>query len=176
MSEIMATFAHKIDVFDMATMTKSASRRKPSTLDVLWALYQSQPKRVRRAFLEKVEDQQDMEEFQQWETDLREIRYLKDNWDGEGASHVDRAAIRHTNRLLTSLDGAVACRVRLFPTPMGAILIKLETKYGRLKCEVGDELMSYFVKRSGQETEHHSFEPIDDNNISTLKLNMQSLL
>ena len=161
----------------MATMINTNSRRKrPSTLDVLWALYQSQPKRVRRAFLERVEDHQDMEEFQQWETDLREIRSLKDNWDGDGASHIDRVAIRNTNQLLTSINDTIACRIRLYPTPMGAVLIKLETKNGRLKCEVGGELMSYFVKRDGQATEHHSFEAIDENNISTLKQNMQSLL
>ena len=161
----------------MATMINTNSRRKrPSTLDVLWALYQSQPKRVRRAFLERVEDHQDMEEFQQWETDLRGIRSLKDNWDGDGASHIDRTAIRHTSQLLTSLNGIIASRIRLYPTPMGAVLMKLETKNGRLKCEVGSELMSYFVKRDGKATEHHSFETIDETNITTLKQNMQSLL
>ena len=47
-------------------------------------------------------------------------------------------------------------------------MVKLETAKGRLKGEIGDIEMSYFVKRQGMATEHHSFEVVNKENLSSL--------
>ena len=92
-----------------------------------------------------------------WQKDLDEISALTDNWDEEGASRIDRTAILNASRVVSSLEKTVAKGIRLYPTPLGAVMLKLETDKGRLKGEIGDQLMSYFVKRSNMAPEYHSF-------------------
>ena len=55
-----------------------------------------------------------------------------------------------------------------YPTHLGAVMVKLEAAKGRLKGEIGDIEMSYFVKRQGMATEHHSFEVVNKENLSSL--------
>lgn len=159
----------------MATVTQTLTT--PSTLDILWAFYQSQPKRVRQAFRKRIEHMdEDLKLEEQWQQDLRYIKGLKENWDYEGAPCINRQAISQTSKLIRQTSKQVANSVRLYPTPLGGILLKLETKKGRIKCEIGDELMSYFVKRPGLPTEHHSYETTDKENLKTLKAHLENLL
>jgi hypothetical protein len=85
-------------------------------------------------------------------------------------------AILNANRIVSSLEKTVAKGVRLYPTPLGAVMLKLETQKGRLKGEIGDQLISYFVKRPNMAPEHHSFEEINTNNLDLLKSNLTSLI
>lgn len=117
---------------------------------------------------------QDMRD--KWQKDLDEISVLTDNWDEEGASRIDRTAILNASRIVSSLDKNVAKEIRLYPTPLGAVMLKLETDKGRLKGEIGDQLISYFVKRPSMSPEYHSFEEITSNNIDLLKSNLASLI
>jgi hypothetical protein len=55
-------------------------------------------------------------------------------------------------------------------------MLKLETQKGRLKGEIGDQLISYFVKRPNMAPEYHSFEEINTNNLDLLKSNLSSLI
>ena len=48
-------------------------------------------------------------------------------------------------------------------------MLKFETEKGRIKCEIGDELLSYFVKQPNAGTEHHSFEKICQETLAMLK-------
>ena len=117
---------------------------------------------------------QDMRE--NWQRDIDAISALTDNWDEEGARRIDRMAILNANRIVSSLEKNVAKGVRLYPTPLGAVMLKLETQKGRLKGEVGDQLISYFLKRPNMAPEHHSFEEINSNNLDLLKSNLTSLI
>lgn len=89
---------------------------------------------------------------------------------------LNKEAIQFVRRLMKSLGSETASNVRLFPTPLGAVLLKLETDKGRLKCEMGDSLMSYFIKTSNGDTKHHSFEEINKETLSELKSSLESLV
>ena len=117
---------------------------------------------------------QDMRD--KWQKDLDEISALTDNWDEEGASRIDRTAILNASRIVSSLDKTVAKEVRLYPTPLGAVMLKLETDKGRLKGEIGNQLISYFVTRPSMSPEYHSFEEVTPNHFDLLKSNLASLI
>ena len=172
----------KINATKMATaLQNTISTPRVSTLDVLWAFYQSQPRKVKVAFRNLLETQDNANTKQprqivQWKKDLREIRLLKDGWDDEGAPSINRDAINNTIKIATSLNTYTAQLIRLYPTPLGAVSLKLETEKGRIKCEIGDTQISYFVKRLGAATEHHSFEDINADTLSTLRSNLESII
>lgn len=111
-----------------------------------------------------------------WERDLEKIRALKDDWDEEGARSISREAIRNTGWLMKMLRGDVSSAVRLYPTPLGAVMIALDTPAGRIKGEMGDKEFSYFVKRAGQPTEHHSFVQVGKEELGELADKMRSLV
>ena len=158
-------------------MYNTTRRQELSTLDVLWAFYLSQPKRVRQAFRSRIEQQDAEAETEAlWQQDLRSIKALKENWDEQGAPRINRQAISKTNKLMKSLDKELSATIRLYPTPLGAVMLKFETKKGRIKCEMGDMQMSYFVKCPDRSTEHHSFETIDKEHLNILKENLKKLM
>lgn len=163
----------------MATAVQNTiTRQRVSTLDVLWAFYQSQPKKIKIAFRNMLDAQDDTKtktQNAQWKTDLKEIRSLKAGWD-EGAPQIDKTAITNVNKFAESLCQAIATKIRLYPTLLGAVMLKLETQKGRIKCEFGGKQMSYFVKRQGFETEHHSFEDINDDTLSALNVKLESII
>lgn len=163
----------------MATAVKNTiTGQRVSTLDVLWAFYQSQPKKIKIAFRNMLETQDNTKKqnkLSQWQIDLKEIRSLKAGWD-EGAPQINKIAIANVNKFAESLNQSVAEQIRLYPTQLGAVMLKLETPKGRIKCEIGDVKMSYFVKRQGFETEHHSFEDINDETLSTLNIKLESII
>ena len=163
----------------MATAVKNTiKRQKISTLDVLWAFYQSQPRQVKIAFRNMLETQDKADENKtvQWRTDLKGIVSLKDGWDGEGSLRINKTAIAHVRKFAAALNNSVSNLIRLYPTNLGAVMLKLETEKGRIKCEIGDTQMSYFLKRPGFETEYHSFEDINEETLSVLKHNLDNLL
>jgi len=147
-----------------------------STLDVLWALYQSQPKSVKKAFRTRMEAEDNSVSTALWQKDLKDISALKDNWDEEGAQKINRVAIKNARKIARALDKETAALVRLFPTSLGAVMIVLETDKGRIKGKIGDTIMSYFVKRSGSATEHHSFEDLTKDNLQVLVENLNRMI
>lgn len=154
--------------------------QRVSTLDVLWAFYQLQPKQVKTAFrnllaTQDAEQKKEKAPAAQWQTDLKEIRQLKNGWDGDNAPRINKTAIANVSRFANTLNDATAKLIRLYPTYMGAVMLKLETDKGRIKCEIGDIQLSYFVKRPGGETQHYSFEDISEENLSTLRSNLESI-
>ena len=162
------------------TMHNTMSPKGVSTLDVLWAFYLSQPKQVKKAFRARLEDQDKAEnekadQFAQWQVDLKEIRSLKVGWDNDNAPRINREAVSHVDSFVKTLVGAVSHNIRLFPTYLGGVMLRIETEKGRIKCEFGDKQMSYFVKRKDQDTEHHSFEDINSQTMSVLKSIIESI-
>ena len=156
------------------TVRNNAGGQGLAAVDALWTLYLSQPQRVKKAFRMRIESLEKHEDL--WLRDLKEIQSLKQNWDNAGAPIINRGAISATKKHMSLIDSDVSKQVRLLPTPMGAIMLQLETGKGRLKCEVGNDTMSYFVKKSGFATEHHSYEELTDENIVILKNHLKSLL
>ena len=106
---------------------------------------------------------------------LKDIRSLKVGWDDENAPRINRDAISHVDSFVKTLSDAVSHNIRLFPTYLGGVMLRIETEKGRIKCEFGDKQMSYFVKRKNQDTEHHSFEDINSETLSVLKSNIESI-
>lgn len=162
------------------TMHNTTGHHGVSTLDVLWAFYLSQPKQIKKAFRDRLETQDETErqekaQFAQWQTDLKSIRMLKTGWDNENAPRINRNAISHVNSFVKTLADAISHDVRLYPTYLGGIMLRIETEKGRIKCEFGDKQMSYFVKRKDREAEHHSFEDINSETLSVLKSNIESI-
>ena len=146
-----------------------------SALDVLWAFYQSQPKSVKKAFRSRMEAEAQPRPIALWQQDLKEIKALKDNWDEEGAPRINQTAIRNSLKLMKMLTDRIAGSVRLFPTRLGAVMVSLETEKGRVKGEMGETNISYFVKRPGVATEHHSFENLTKENLSLLVHNLEAI-
>ena len=159
-------------------MRNTTGQQGISTLDVLWAFYLSQPRKVKEAFRMRLENQVKAERQKkapqsQWQKDLKAICSLKAGWDEENAPRISSEAISHVSSFVALLDTTIANGIRLYPTRLGAVMLKLETEKGRVKCEIGDKQMSYFVKREGRDTEYHSFEDINSETLSTLKSNLE---
>ena len=164
-----------------STMHNTTGWQGVSTLDVLWAFYNSQPKLIKKAFRSRLETQEKSEEQQkpklvQWKVDLKDIRLLKAGWDKENAPRISRDAISNVSNFVSTLSSVIANDIRLFHTHLGAVMLKYETGKGRIKCEMGDKEMSYFVKCKGRETKHHSFEDINSETLATLKSNLESIV
>ena len=161
----------------MGTMTTHFPTKTPiSTLDVLWAFYLSQPKSIQKAFQIRLAAENKSSEIAQWQSDIKEIQALKANWDEEGAPKINSSAIRNTKKIMAMLTGEAAVHVRLYPTRLGAVMLKLETEKGRIKGEIGDKTMSYFIKRPGSATEHHSFEELTRESLSILVNNLDCIV
>lgn len=110
-----------------------------------------------------------------WQRDIDRMRNLSANWDADGAEPVNGIAISNTERFVRQLEAVVAAQIRLFPNAFGAVNMQLETERGRVRCEMGEDMMSYFVKRKGEATEYHSFETIDEEALIVLKQSLMSL-
>ena len=74
-----------------------------STLDVLWAFYQSQPKSVKKAFRSRMEREEMSATLPIWQNDLNQIKALKENWDEEGALRINRKAISFSRKIMKKL-------------------------------------------------------------------------
>ena len=146
-----------------------------STLDVLCAFYQSQPKSVKKAFRSRMEREEMSATLPIWQNDLNQIKALKENWDEEGALRINRKAISFSRKIMKKLSKEASSFVRFFPTHLGAVMLKMETPNGRIIGEIGDSLVSYFIKRPNTPTEHHSFETQNKELLSSIVEHLENL-
>ena len=59
----------------------------------------------------------------------------------------------------------------ILPTEYGGVQMKYNTHNGLvLSCNFGDENMSYYVDKKGEDTIYRSFLPYSNDNISQLKM------
>lgn len=98
---------------------------------------------------------------------------LEEDWDGEGASVINKKAIENCERLLYKLELSNPKLLVVSPSHNGAVIFRYEVNGVTIKGEIGESVMSYFVEKPDSEPEFHSFEPFIDSNISVLlnKLN-----
>jgi len=100
---------------------------------------------------------------------LNELSQYDEDWDDEGAPKINSIAIENAKILVGLLSDMVLSRdLKLFPTETGAVSFKLATDKGMLRLELGDGIMSYFLRLTGQETVYHSFEVWNSANIENL--------
>ncbi len=130
---------------------------------------------MKKAFRIRMETEDKTADSLPWQKDLRKIQNLKDNWDNEGACAINRLAIKNVQHLMKTVNINVASSLCLHPTPLGAVGIMFETKQGRIKGEVGDVALSYFVKRPDAQTEYYSFEPANEETFVVLARKLESI-
>lgn len=109
---------------------------------------------------------------------LDEIALLEDDWDGEGAKSVNEKAIDNVRHLIGNMPQSILlAKLKLFPSELGAVSMKLESSKGKLRAEIGDSIFSYYVRRTGaRNAEHHSFEEWNDSNIAYLVSSLSDLV
>lgn len=111
-----------------------------------------------------------------WASDLDKIASLPADWDAAGADAPNAKAIANCRIIIYALSEHIDARdVSLSPTELGAIAIE-QTHGDNILCgEIGDNYVSYFVRRKGTDTEYHNLEPINSLSINTLRKNMEEL-
>lgn len=108
---------------------------------------------------------------------LESFRLLEADWDGEGAAAVDERAISHGLELVNRLPHEVLnANLEWFPTELGAVSLRLATARGKLRAEIGDTNLSYFLKPAGEDSERHSFEPWEEQYINQLVDSLRKLV
>lgn len=84
---------------------------------------------------------------------LRTILSLEDNWDGENAVAIDPQIIDHTESLLENLNDFNLNKIdeeSILPTPYGTIIIEVTQSNTDIIIEIGSEEISYYVENSSQ--------------------------
>lgn len=106
---------------------------------------------------------------EKYETTLQEIAELEEDWDYEDAPAIAPGAIDHCRQLIAMLPQTVLnSDMRIYPVETGAVGVKLQTDKGMLRMEMGGELMSYFLRKNGEDTVYHSFEAWTEENSRNL--------
>lgn len=106
---------------------------------------------------------------EKYETTLQEIAELEEDWDYEDAPAIAPAAIDHCRQLIAMLpQNVLSSDIHIYPVETGAVGVKLQTDKGMLRMEMGGELMSYFLRKNGEDTVYHSFEAWTEENYSNL--------
>lgn len=107
---------------------------------------------------------------------LEEFKLLEQNWDGYGASPIEMTAIEHCKELLGKLPGLSILSTEIMPTHLGGILLKYTPKESAMiKCDIGSELISYFVREKGKDTRYYSFLEWNKQNVDMLIENIKAL-
>lgn len=107
--------------------------------------------------------------YKKYEATLQEIADLEEGWDYEDAPVIVPDAIDHCRQLIALLPQSVLnSDIHIYPVETGAVGVKLQTEKGMLRMEMGGELMSYFLRKNGENTIYHSFEAWTEENYSNL--------
>lgn len=104
-----------------------------------------------------------------------EFSNLDVDWDGYGASKINRKAISNSISIADRMGNVDLDNVDFMPSHNGAVLFKLKVKNSVVSGEIGDVSMSYFVRIPGEETEYHNFEAIDKTNVNLLIRKMEGI-
>jgi hypothetical protein len=77
-----------------------------------------------------------------WDDELHAIKDLTNDWDGYGASLVDRNAIALASSLLQRLQ---TIPTHILPTPTGTLLLEWESIFGRASLELGKSRFGFYA-------------------------------
>lgn len=107
--------------------------------------------------------------------EINDFEKLEINWDGYGAAVVNKIAINNSMSLVDKLLNVDLSKIEFMPSHNGAVLFKLKTNNGVVSGEIGDSIISYFVRIKGKETEYHNFEKFVNTNIDLLVSKMEGI-
>lgn len=101
---------------------------------------------------------------------LDAISKLPSNWDGYDAPVIGKKAIQNCKSLLGALPNNVILDIRLLPTEYGGVQVvyndKIRSK--KVSIDLGDDLMSFYVRESGKSPQFFSYLSYEKNNIELL--------
>ncbi len=108
-------------------------------------------------------------------TKITEFSTLEEDWDGYGASVINRKAISNSVSIAERMSNIDLDNVDFMPSHNGAVIFKLKINNNVVSGEIGDASMSYFVRVSGKKTEYHNFEPINKDSVNVLIEKMEGI-
>lgn len=102
---------------------------------------------------------------------IAQLGRLTEDWDGYGAPKISKKAINNAQIVLKGLPDKTYLSMDILPTEYGGVQMKYNTQDGlMLSCNFGDENMSYYVDKKGEDTIYRSFLPYNNDNISQFKM------
>ena len=101
---------------------------------------------------------------------LDTISKLPSNWDGYDAPVIGKKAIQNCKSLLGLLPNNVIIDIKVLPTEYGGVQVvyndKIRSK--KVSIDLGDDLMSFYVRESGKSPIFFSYLTYEKNNIELL--------
>ena len=101
--------------------------------------------------------------------ELQQMSTLPEDWDGYNAAPVNKQAIYNCQQLLNGIYCSHPLSMEVLPTNAGAVMIRYKVGDTLLRGEIGESMVSYFVRRKGKETEYHNFESWNEDTIQSLR-------
>ncbi len=101
---------------------------------------------------------------------LDSIAKLPSNWDGYDAPVIGKKAIQNCKNIIGSLPNNIILDLKVFPTEYGGVQIVYNNKIRNKKVSIdlGDDLMSFYVRESGKTSQFFSYLSYEKNNIALL--------
>lgn len=100
---------------------------------------------------------------------LEALESYDTDWDGYGASSVSVAAIENTRVLMQGIECNDPLAMEIMPSHNGAVIFKYRFGNTVIRGEIGQDSVSFYVRRKGQPTEYHNDEPWNEETIHTLR-------
>ena len=108
------------------------------------------------------------------EQSLNQLTKLKNDWDGYGAPSIGVTAIENCRRLLGKIGGEIN-DIQILPTEIGGVQIIYQPNIDdRLSCNIGDNELSYYIKRKGHKPEFSPFLQCNEQNLNDLAFNINN--
>lgn len=100
---------------------------------------------------------------------LEALKSYDTDWDGYGASPVSVSAIQNCRVLLQGIDCSDPLAMEIMPSHSGAVIFKYRFGNTVIRGEIGNDSVSFYVRRNGQPTEYHNDEPWNEDTIYVLR-------
>lgn len=84
---------------------------------------------------------------------MEKLTRLQNNWDGYGASSVNRQVVKNATTFLKTLQNnglKLPSSDDVYATPYGSIVIELYNNYGLVSLEIGNQQVGYFTDYRGR--------------------------
>lgn len=101
---------------------------------------------------------------------ISQLSNLLDDWDGYGAPAISKKAIDNAKTALKGLPNDAYLAMDILPTEYGGVQMKFKSQNGlSLSCNFGDDNMSYYVDKDGEDTVYRSFLTYNNENIAQFR-------
>ena len=103
------------------------------------------------------------------EDNMQQIATLPEDWDGYSAKPASKQAIDNCRQLLCGAYCSHPLAMEVLPTNAGAVMFRYKVGKTLLRGEIGDTMVSFFLRSDGKQTEYHNFEPWNEQTIQYLR-------